>query len=100
MTQLGLSSQGELIEAFWDSPFPCEQQYYLVVTFPANGTTPNDFLAKQQCLCEGSLFDTRVGCFNCHIAHGMVQTNLALVTIMGLISTLCKNSEQYHDKLA
>ncbi|KFY09010.1 hypothetical protein V492_05700 [Pseudogymnoascus sp. VKM F-4246] len=57
-----------------DSPFPCEQEYFLRRLCFSNGTTPNDFLAEQQCLCNGNYFETILGCYNCRIAHGVIAS--------------------------
>ena len=52
------------------SPFPCEQQMYIETVCAANGTTEIDFLAEQECLCNGAFFDVIAGCDACFIAHG------------------------------
>ncbi|KAF8849048.1 hypothetical protein BDZ45DRAFT_561722, partial [Acephala macrosclerotiorum] len=51
-------------------PFPCEESLYIRQVCMANGTTTNDFLAEQQCLCNGSYFTVAAGCDACYIAHG------------------------------
>lgn len=52
------------------SPFPCKQMGYLQAACRANGTTPIDFAAEQQCLCDGNYFAASHGCADCHHAHG------------------------------
>jgi hypothetical protein len=53
-----------------NSPFPCEQEYYMYAVCLANGTTELDFLAHQQCYCNGGFFDAVLGCNLCWAAHG------------------------------
>jgi len=36
----------------------------------ANGTTPIDFDAEQQCFCKGQYFALEKACSRCYIAHG------------------------------
>lgn len=60
----------DLITTLSESPFPCEQMLYLETVCRANGTTPIDFLAEQQCLCGGNYFAASVGCADCYSAHG------------------------------
>ncbi|KFY50245.1 hypothetical protein V496_09485 [Pseudogymnoascus sp. VKM F-4515 (FW-2607)] len=56
------------------SPFPCEQYFFFELTCLANGTAPADFLAEQQCLCDGNFFDAFEACYNCKLAHGVIAT--------------------------
>ncbi|CZR52672.1 uncharacterized protein PAC_02549 [Phialocephala subalpina] len=58
------------VSSLANSPFPCEQSLYLRQVCTANGTTANDFLAEQQCLCNGSYFTAHAGCDDCYLAHG------------------------------
>lgn len=60
----------EMIPSLAFSPFPCEQSIYLQQICTANGTTVNDFLAEQECLCQGSFFTVVAGCNDCQLAHG------------------------------
>ncbi|KFY67148.1 hypothetical protein V496_01722 [Pseudogymnoascus sp. VKM F-4515 (FW-2607)] len=73
-----------------NTPFPCEQEYFLRLLCYSNGTTPNDFLAEQQCLCGGNYFDTLVGCYNCGIAHGVIATPPERAKVYGRYSSLSK----------
>ncbi|EPE36565.1 hypothetical protein GLAREA_08728 [Glarea lozoyensis ATCC 20868] len=52
------------------SPFPCEQGDYISRACVANGTTEIDFLAEQQCLCNGAYFEVVMGCNQCLLSHG------------------------------
>ncbi|KAJ6126827.1 hypothetical protein N7523_002439 [Penicillium sp. IBT 18751x] len=52
------------------SPFPCEQETYTKAVCTANGTTPIDFLAEQECLCTGGHWEAMRGCDACYYAHG------------------------------
>ncbi|KFY31586.1 hypothetical protein V493_00974 [Pseudogymnoascus sp. VKM F-4281 (FW-2241)] len=73
-----------------NSPFPCEQEFFLRLLCYSNGTTPNDFLAEQQCLCGGNYFDTLVGCYNCRLAHGMISTLPKRAEVYSRFSSLSK----------
>ncbi|RHZ48470.1 uncharacterized protein CDV56_100009, partial [Aspergillus thermomutatus] len=53
-----------------NSPFPCEQALYIENACSANGTTEIDFLAEQECLCNGAYFDVLAGCDACYYEHG------------------------------
>ncbi|KFY55367.1 hypothetical protein V497_07010 [Pseudogymnoascus sp. VKM F-4516 (FW-969)] len=76
----------ELVAAMANSPFPCEQRIYLERTCFANGTTPNDFLAEQQCLCGSNYFSALAACYGCRIAHGLVVTPADLVEFSSQVS--------------
>ncbi|PQE34102.1 Collagen mcl1 protein [Rutstroemia sp. NJR-2017a WRK4] len=56
-----------------NSPFPCEQADYMLQICSANGTTPIDFLAEQECLCPSSYWDAVRGCVDCFLAHGYLN---------------------------
>ena len=73
-----------------DTPFPCEQEYFIRLLCYSNGTTPNDFLAEQQCLCGGNYFDTLVGCYNCRLAHGVIATPPERAKVYSQLSSLSK----------
>ena len=63
-------SLAELIPSLAYSPFPCEQQLYIQTVCTANGTTEIDFLAEQECLCNGSYFEAALACDDCYDVHG------------------------------
>jgi len=63
-------SANGLVRSLANSPFPCEQAFYIQGVCTANGTSENDFLAEQQCLCNGSFFQARELCDACYYAHG------------------------------
>lgn len=63
-------SVSDIIPSLAFSPFPCEQSLYLQQICIANGTTVNDFLAEQECLCQGSYFAMSSACNDCEMAHG------------------------------
>ncbi|OBT80276.1 hypothetical protein VF21_00577 [Pseudogymnoascus sp. 05NY08] len=64
--------QDAALAALANSSLPCEQSIYLNQICMSNGTTPNDFLAEQQCLCDGNYFEASIGCYDCQVAHGLV----------------------------
>jgi hypothetical protein len=55
-----------------NSTFPCEQAIYQQLVCFANGTEIIDFIAEQQCLCNGGYFSALEGCDACFRAHGAV----------------------------
>ncbi|PQE10800.1 collagen Mcl1 protein [Rutstroemia sp. NJR-2017a BBW] len=61
------------ITSLANSPFPCEQADYILAVCSANGTTPIDFLAEQECLCPSSYWDAVRGCVDCFLAHGYLN---------------------------
>lgn len=65
-------SNNALVAALGNSPLPCEQSYFLDLICMSNGTKPNDFLAEQQCLCNGNFFEVGIGCYDCQVAHGVI----------------------------
>lgn len=71
-----------------NSPLPCDQRLYLENTCLANGTTPNDFLAEQQCLCGGNYYEALSGCYACQVAHGLVVTPSDLSSFSSVVSSL------------
>jgi hypothetical protein len=60
----------EVIPSLANSPFPCEQILYIQAICTANGTTELDFLAEQECLCNGAFWEAAAGCNDCVFAHG------------------------------
>ncbi|KFY54086.1 hypothetical protein V497_07968 [Pseudogymnoascus sp. VKM F-4516 (FW-969)] len=71
-----------------NSPLPCDQRVYLENTCFANGTTPNDFIAEQQCLCGGNYYEAVSGCYACQIAHGLIVAPSDLATFSSEVSRL------------
>jgi hypothetical protein len=74
----GRSAQDSLIARFLsyeNSPFPCERELYLQYACMSNGTEIVDFLAEQQCLCNGGFFSAFEGCDACIYAHGLVSSS-------------------------
>jgi hypothetical protein len=67
--ELHLSING-MISSLANSPYPCEQELYLGQICTANGTTQADFLAEQECMCNGSFFQAQEACHACYYAHG------------------------------
>lgn len=84
--KLGWVPLDELVAAMASSPFPCEQRIYLEQTCFANGTTTNDFLAEQQCLCGSNYFEALAACYDCQIAHGLVVTPSGLASFSSAVS--------------
>ncbi|KAJ5125477.1 uncharacterized protein N7443_008547 [Penicillium atrosanguineum] len=68
-TSLQLSTN-EIAASLARSSFPCEQEMYIEAVCTANGTTPIDFLAEQECLCTGGYWEAVRGCNACNYAHG------------------------------
>lgn len=59
------------VMALANSPFPCELMNYFLYACSANGTSAIDFVAEQQCLCNGGAFwDLMEGCNDCFLSHG------------------------------
>jgi hypothetical protein len=81
-------SQRSYLGAAWliNSTFPCEVQLAMQGLCFANSTSPLDFLAEQECLCNGAWFDVDLGCSDCVAAHGGAAYNPAGVA--KVISTL------------
>merc|ERR1711977_716001 len=67
------STVDNLIPSLHDSPFPCEQQVYILNTCVANDTTSIDYLAEQQCICGSNFRETIQGCGACYSAHGLTS---------------------------
>jgi hypothetical protein len=61
---------GDPLRSLANSPFPCEQQLYIEEICIANGTQEVDFLAEQECFCNGSFWEVVLGCDNCYRVHG------------------------------
>jgi hypothetical protein len=59
--------------AYEHSPFPCERVTYLEEVCFSNGTEIIDFIAEQECLCNGGYFSATEGCEACQFAHGLVS---------------------------
>lgn len=85
--KLGSVSLAEIVASMASSPFPCEQRIYLEQTCFANGTTANDFLAEQQCLCGSNYFEALAGCYDCQIAHGLIVTPSKLASFSSIVSS-------------
>ncbi|KAJ6036402.1 hypothetical protein N7540_000681 [Penicillium herquei] len=66
-------SEKDLIPTLVNSPFPCEQALYIASVCLANGTTEIDYLAEQECFCNGGFWEACRGCDNCYIVHGLVE---------------------------
>jgi hypothetical protein len=56
-----------------NSPYPCDQSQYIESICTANGTSEINFLAEQQCLCNGSFWEVKEACDACYFAHGYQQ---------------------------
>ncbi|KAL9107397.1 MAG: hypothetical protein Q9227_007681 [Pyrenula ochraceoflavens] len=81
-----------------NSPFPCEQALYIQVVCTANGTREIDFLAEQECLCNGGNFwELNNGCNDCFWAHGFRNGTLdqASSTVASLSAAECTPSPPY-----
>ncbi|KAK6595644.1 hypothetical protein H4I96_09963 [Botrytis cinerea] len=68
------SSAGKRLEIMANSPFPCERSNYIIYACLANGTSPIDFLAEQECICPSSLWELEAACTDCYLAHGYQNT--------------------------
>ncbi|KAL3417496.1 hypothetical protein PVAG01_10506 [Phlyctema vagabunda] len=90
-------SANDLLPSLGSSPFPCEQMLYLNTICTANGTTEIDFLAEQQCLCNGAFFDVMAGCDACFFSHGSQASTPeeASSTVSSLSSAECSPSPPF-----
>jgi hypothetical protein len=71
-----------------NSPFPCELEQYIGRACYANGTTENDFVAEQQCLCKGAFFEVMTGCSQCYLAHGFQPAGRTLQDLEAEVESL------------
>ena len=80
-----------------DSPFPCEQGLYIEAVCTANGTQEVDFLAEQECLCNGQYFYAEEGCNNCFYQHGYhkVSQEDSASSLSSLSAAECTPSPAY-----
>jgi hypothetical protein len=81
-------SQIELFASLGTSPFPCEQVQYILLACCANGTNEIDFLAEQQCLCNGAFFEVLAGCNQCFLAHGWQPIDRSPEQLASRVSSL------------
>lgn len=81
-----LGGRNAVVAAMENSPFPCEQGLFLSMICSSNGTTPNDFLAEQQCFCGGNFFEAMLGCEMCGIAHGLHAAS-AIASVSSVVSS-------------
>jgi hypothetical protein len=81
----------DMVASLANSPFPCEQELYIGTICTANGTTEIDFLAEQECLCNGAFWDVSIGCDDCFLAHGYLgfTPSEALSTVSSLSAAEC-----------
>ncbi|KAG4028131.1 hypothetical protein MFRU_024g01010 [Monilinia fructicola] len=49
---------------------PCIEVITIQTACNPNGTTPLDYLAHAQCMCNGGFFSNWLGCLNCDYVHG------------------------------
>ncbi|RAL60911.1 hypothetical protein DID88_010236 [Monilinia fructigena] len=49
---------------------PCIEVITIQSACDPNGTTPLDYLAHAQCMCNGGFFSNWLGCLNCDYVHG------------------------------
>ncbi|KAJ9630434.1 hypothetical protein H2203_000955 [Taxawa tesnikishii (nom. ined.)] len=49
---------------------PCQAIIDIEEACQPNGTAPLDYLAHQQCMCNGGFFSNWNGCLNCQYVHG------------------------------
>ncbi|TEY51215.1 hypothetical protein BOTCAL_0269g00030 [Botryotinia calthae] len=71
---IGSSYAEKRLEITANSPFPCERTNYIIYACLANGTSPIDFLAEQECICPSSLWELEAACTDCYLAHGYQNT--------------------------
>jgi hypothetical protein len=60
-----------LLQSHLDSPFPCKVSAAILAICLANGTSEIDYLAEQECLCDGAFWDVWKGCEDCYFVHGV-----------------------------
>lgn len=71
----------ERTAALANSPFPCDRAEYLVEACLANGTSPIDFLAEQECICPSSYWEVLGACRDCYLAHGDLNFTQEEITL-------------------
>ncbi|KYG41234.1 hypothetical protein M433DRAFT_8117 [Acidomyces richmondensis BFW] len=49
---------------------PCTQIISIQEECQPNGTEPLDYIASQECMCNGGFFSNWIGCLNCQYVHG------------------------------
>jgi len=81
-------SNNEIAASLINSPFPCEQEFYLEAVCAANGTAEIDFLAEQECLCNSAFFDILHGCDACYAIHGYLGNSMGLANDSSEIASL------------
>lgn len=71
---MGKGTEFVTLEELENSPFPCDQEYYLsTICFPHTSDTDiSDYTIplEQTCLCNGNYFHAYSGCMSCRGAHG------------------------------
>ncbi|TGO66160.1 hypothetical protein BELL_0976g00040 [Botrytis elliptica] len=67
---VGSNGAEKRLQIMANSPFPCERSNYIIYACLANGTSPIDFLAEQECICPSSLWELETACTDCYLAHG------------------------------
>ncbi|TGO19992.1 hypothetical protein BPAE_0323g00060 [Botrytis paeoniae] len=67
---VGSNAAEKRLQIMANSPFPCERSNYIIYACLANGTSPIDFLAEQECICPSSLWELEAACTDCYLAHG------------------------------
>ncbi|KAF7879775.1 uncharacterized protein EAF02_007945 [Botrytis sinoallii] len=67
---IGSNGAEKRLQIMANSPFPCERSNYIIYACLANGTSPIDFLAEQECICPSSLWELETACTDCYLAHG------------------------------
>jgi hypothetical protein len=49
---------------------PCQEIINIQSACLPNGTEPVDYIAHQECMCDGGFFSNWIGCLNCLYVHG------------------------------
>ncbi|KAK6595453.1 hypothetical protein H4I96_09772 [Botrytis cinerea] len=68
---------------------PCIEVITIQSACTPNGTTPLDYLAHAQCMCNGGFFGNWLGCLNCDYVHG--GRSPAVVSAFNTIITSASN---------
>ncbi|KAF7886721.1 uncharacterized protein EAF02_003368 [Botrytis sinoallii] len=68
---------------------PCIEVITIQSACTPNGTTPLDYLAHAQCMCNGGFFSNWLGCLNCDYVHG--GRSPAVVSAFNTIITSASN---------
>ena len=87
----------DFVSTLANSPYPCEFVTYMHGICTANGTAAIDFLAEQQCLCNGDFFELLLACGSCAFVHGDTRQTpeMATSSVLSLSMAECTPNPPY-----